>query len=349
MNEHPQRTESEGGSRRDFLSAGVAAGAALGLAAAAGAEEAPSKGLPSRPLGKTGVKVSMLCLGGWHIGDVKDKNEAIKIMHAALDEGLTFFDNAWDYHDGGSEEIMGKALAMGGKRQKCFLMTKNCARDAKTTRQHIEDSLRRLRTDHIDLMQFHEINYDNDPDWIVERGALAELLKAQKAGKVRFVGFTGHKDPHIHLKMLDKYKWDTVQMPINVCDWFYRSFVHQVVPEANKRGVAPIGMKSLGGGSNHKGRLVTEGVCTVAEARRYSLSQPIASLVVGIDSMEVLKQDLANARAFKPLTEAERDKLLAKVKSVAGDGRHERFKSTQLFDGPYHRKQHHMTEKDVQG
>jgi aryl-alcohol dehydrogenase-like predicted oxidoreductase len=347
MNEHPQRTEPEGSSRRDFLAAGVGAGA-LGLAAA-GADEAPSKGLPTRPLGKTGVNVSILCLGGWHIGDVKDKDEAIKIMHAALDEGLTFFDNAWDYHDGGSEEIMGKALAMDGKRKKCFLMTKNCARDAKTTRQHVEDSLRRLRTDHIDLMQFHEINYDNDPDWIVERGALAELLKAQKAGKVRFVGFTGHKDPHIHLKMLAKHKWDTVQMPMNVCDYFYRSFVHLVVPEANKRGIAPIGMKSLAGGSSHKGRLVTEKVCTVAEARRYALSQAIASLVVGIDSMEVLKQDLANARAFKPLREEERDKLLAKVKPVAGDGRHERFKSTQLFDGIYHRKQHHLTEKDIQG
>ncbi len=176
------------------------------------------------------MKVSMICLGGWHIGDVKDKKEAIKIMHAAIDEGLTFFDNAWDYHDGGSEEIMGKALAQDGKRKKVFLMTKNCARDASGTRKHLEDSLRRLKTDVIDLWQFHEINYDNDPEWIVEKGALAEALKAQKEGKVRFIGFTGHKSPHIHQIMLDNHPWDTVQMPINICDYFYRSFAKEIVP-----------------------------------------------------------------------------------------------------------------------
>jgi len=148
---------------------------------------------------------------------------------------------------------------------------------------------------------------------------------------------------------LDVHKWDTVQMPINVCDYFYRSFVHDVVPEANRREVGVIGMKSLGGGADHKGRLPTNKVCTAEEARRYALSQPIASLVVGIDSMAVLKQDLATARAFKPMSEEERDRLLARVKAVAGDGRHERFKSTQLFDGPYHRKQHGLTEKEVQG
>src|SRR5204863_9362885 len=197
----------------------------LGLAAGSEGADDSAQGLPTRPLGKTGERVSMLCLGGWHIGSVKDEKEAIRIMHAALDNGLTFFDNAWDYHDGGSEEIMGKALAMDGKRKKCFLMTKNCARDAKGTRQHLEDSLRRLKTDVLDLWQFHEINYDNDPDWVVEKGALAEALKAQKEGKVRFLGYTGHKSPHIHLKMIARHAWDTVQMPINVCDWFYRSFV----------------------------------------------------------------------------------------------------------------------------
>jgi predicted aldo/keto reductase-like oxidoreductase len=333
--------------RREFLATSLAAGAALG--SLAGAEKGADQGLPTRPLGKTGVNVSMLCLGGWHIDSVKDQAEAIRIMHAALDEGLTFFDNAWDYHDGGSEEIMGKALAMDGKRQKCFLMTKNCARDAKGTRQHLEDSLRRLKTDHLDLWQFHEINYDNDPDWIIEKGALAEALKAQKEGKVRFLGFTGHKSPHIHLKMLPRHKWDTVQMPINACDPQYRSFIKQVVPEANKLGIGCIGMKSLGGGSDHKGRFVVEKVCTVEEARTFALSQAIATLVVGIDSMEVLRQDLAVARAFKPLSEEAVAKLMAKVEPVAGDGRHERFKSTQLFDGPYHRKQHGLTEEEVKG
>jgi predicted aldo/keto reductase-like oxidoreductase len=207
---------------------------------------------------------------------------------------------------------MGKALAMSGKRNKVFLMTKNCARDAQGTRQHLEDSLRRLQTDHLDLWQFHEINYDNDPDWIIEGGALAEALKAQKEGKVRFIGFTGHKSPHIHLKMLDKHRWDTVQMPINVCDYFYRSFAHLVVPQANQRGIAPIGMKALGGGSDHKGRLVAANVCTVEEARRYALSQPIASLVCGIDSMDVLNQDIGIARSFKPLEGPELAALLAR-------------------------------------
>ena len=327
----------------------MAAGAALGLAAAADAADADRKGLATRSLGKTGERVSLICLGGWHIGSVKDPAEAVKIMHAAIDNGLTFFDNAWDYHDGGSEVVMGKALAVEGKRKKCFLMTKNCGRDAKVVRQHLEDSLKRLRTDVIDLMQFHEINYDNDPDWIVEKGGLGVLLEAKKAGKIRFLGFTGHKDPRIHLAMLSKHKWDTVQMPINVCDFHYRSFARTVVPEANKKGIAVIGMKSLGGGSAGKGRLVSAGVCTVEEARNYALSQPIASLVVGIDSRKVLEQDLKIARNFKPLTEDELRKLLAKVKEVAGDGRHERFKSTQMFDGPYHQAQHGLTKKDVEG
>jgi predicted aldo/keto reductase-like oxidoreductase len=335
-----------GNTRRQFLQASLAT-ASVGLAAA-GADDAAGKGLATRPLSKTGVKVSMLCLGGWHIGSVKDEQEAITIMQTALDEGMTFFDNAWDYHDGRSEELMGKALASGGRRQKCFLMTKNCARDGKGTRQHLEDSLRRLKTDVLDLWQFHEINYDNDPDWIMERGALAEALKAQKEGKVRFLGFTGHKSPHIHLKMLKLHAWDTVQLPINVCDHHYRSFVREVVPEANKRGVGVLGMKSLGGGANGKGRFPTENVCTVEEARRYALSQDIATLVVGIDSMQVLKQDLATARAFKSLADAELKQLLAKVKPVAGDGRHERFKSTQFFDGPYHLQQHGLTKEQVE-
>jgi len=325
-------------SRRDFLQAGIAGAAAIGIAGIA--EGADAKGIATRPLGKTGVNVSLVCLGGWHIGAVKDEKEAIKIMHAAIDEGITFFDNAWDYHDGGSELVMGKALATGGKRKQVFLMTKNCDRDAKGSRKHLEDSLKRLQTDVIDLWQFHEINYDNDPDWVLEKGGLAEALKAQKEGKVRFIGFTGHKDPHIHLSMLKRHKWDTVQMPINVCDYHYRSFAGQVVPEANKLGIGVIGMKSLGGGADHAGRLVVEKVCGVEEARRYALSQPISSLVIGIDSMKVLQQDVANARNFKPMTEAEMKALRDKVKESATDGRHERFKSTQVFDGPYHQKQH---------
>jgi uncharacterized protein len=334
-------------SRREFLQATLTGAAALGLGGTAGAGEGASEGLPTRELGKTGVRVSIIALGGWHIGAVKGPAEAIKVMHAAADNGLTFFDNAWDYHDGGSEEIMGRALAQGGYRKKVFLMTKNCERDARGTRKNLEDSLRRLRTDVIDLWQFHEINYDNDPDWVVEKGGLAEALRAQREGKVRFLGFTGHKDPRIHLAMLGKHRWDTVQMPVNVCDHFYRSFQRQVVPEAVKRKVAPIGMKSLGGGQ--PGRLVAARVCSAEEAIRYALSQDIASLVTGIDSMRVLEQNLGIARGFQKMSEEEQRALRDRVKGVAGDGRHERFKSTQFFDGPYHQKQHGLTKEQVEG
>lgn len=303
--------------------------------------------IPTRPLGKTGANVSIICLGGWHIGQpaIGDA-EAERIMHAAVDEGVTFFDNAWDYHDGRSEEIMGKALATGGRRQKVFLMTKNCGRDAEHSRQHLEDSLRRLKTDVIDLWQFHEVNYDNDPEWIVERGALAFALEAQKAGKVRFIGFTGHKAPHIFLKMLGTYDhWDTCQLPVNVCDYFYRSSIHEVMPELKKRNVAAIGMKSLGGGNMEAGgQIPGGGVATADECIRFALSQDIASLVVGVDSMKVLMQDVEIARNFKPMEKAEADALLARVKTVAGDGRFEPSKSTQLFDGPYHRRQHGFAE-----
>jgi len=335
--------------RREFLQTAAVGGAALGLGATAFADDGKGKGLPTRALGKTKVNVSILCLGGWHIGSVKNQQEAIKIMHAAIDEGLTFFDNAWDYHDGGSETIVGKALAQGGKRKRVFLMTKNCARDAKGTREHLEQSLKRLQTDHLDLWQFHEINYDNDPDWIIERGALKEALRAQKEGKVRFLGFTGHKSPHIHMSMLPRHTWDTVQMPVNVLDYHYRSFIRQVIPEAQKRNIAPIGMKSLGGGSNNQGRFVVEKVCSPEEALNFALSQRIASLVVGIDSMKVLQQNLAIARAFPALNAAALAKLVERVRPHAGDGRHERFKSTQFFDGIYHQRQHNITREHVEG
>jgi predicted aldo/keto reductase-like oxidoreductase len=336
--------------RRDFLHT-TAAGAAVGLAAVAegGDENGAGTGLPQRRLGRTGQNVSILCLGGWHIGSVKDDQEAIRIMHAAIDEGLTFFDNAWDYHDGRSEELMGRALAANGRRKRVFLMTKNCARDAMGTRQHLEDSLRRLQTDVIDLWQFHEINYDNDPDWIVERGALAEALRAQKEGKIRFIGFTGHKSPDIHLSMLPRHQWDTVQMPVNVCDVHYRSFIRRVIPEAEKRNIAVIGMKSLGGGADRVGRFPSEKVCTHEEARVFALSQPIATLVVGIDSMDVLRQDIRVARNFKPMDQQARERLVARVRTVATDGRHERFKSTQFFDGPYHQRQHGFVPPAMNG
>ena len=203
------------------------------------ADDATAKGIPTRPLGKTGVNVSILCLGGWHIGDVKDKDEAVKIMHTALDEGMTFFDNCWDYHDGGSEEIMGKALAAdGGKwRKKCFLMTKVCSREAQgrplaDRGQPAAAPDRRHRPDADARDQLGQRPRVGGR----EGRARPSCSRCQKEGKVRFVGFTGHKSPHIHLKMMPVHKWDTVQMPINVCDHFYRSFAQQVIPAAKKQG-----------------------------------------------------------------------------------------------------------------
>jgi aryl-alcohol dehydrogenase-like predicted oxidoreductase len=327
--------------RRQFLTE-VSAGAtiaALGADVLAGQQPASAAGLPTRVLGRTGERVSIVCLGGWHIGAVPSKDEAIRIMHAAIDEGLTFFDNCWDYHDGGSEEVMGRALA-GGRRTKCFLMTKNCERDYEGSKRCLDDSLRRLQTDHLDLWQFHEMVYDSDPDWVFEKGGLRAALEAQKAGKVRYIGFTGHKDPRIHLAMLDKpYEWATSQMPINALDVHYRSFQKNVVPACLKKQVGVIGMKGFGGGD---GILRNAGL-TAGEAYRYALSQPVASQVVGLTSMDQLKAIVALAREFKPMPQGDQKALTDRVKDVAGDGRFERFKSTQMFDGPVHRRQHGFT------
>ena len=324
--------------RREFL-AQAAAGvtlAALAQDVLATQSTASATGLPTRALGRTGQQVSILCLGGWHIGSLKNDAEAIRIMHAAIAEGLTFFDNAWDYHDGGSEDLMGRALA-GGKRQQVYLMTKNCERDYEGSMRCLDDSLRRLRTDHIDLWQFHEIIYDSDPDWVFEKGGIKAAIEARKAGKVRHIGFTGHKDPRIHLAMLDKpFQWDTSQMPINVLDAHYRSFQKQVVPACLKRAVGVIGMKGFGGGSGIAGKAGL----SAAEAYRYALSQPVASQVVGITSMEHLLQNVALARTFSPMTRVEQTALADRVRDVAADGRFELFKSSQMFDGPVHRRQH---------
>ena len=330
-------------SRREFFEYALGSTLAASLAGQVLAQTSTSStGIPTRVLGRTKERVSIICLGGWHIGAVQDKNEAIRIMHAALDEGITFFDNAWDYHNGRSEEWMGEALASGGKRNKVFLMTKNCERDYQGSMKDLDESLRRLRTDRIDLWQFHEMVYDSDPDWVIEKGGLKAALEAQKAGKVRYIGFTGHKDPRIHLKMLGKdHPWDTAQMPINVMDAHYRSFQKDVVPVCLQKNVGVIGMKSLAGGSP-RGRIPEAAGVTAQECIRYSLSLPVSSLVVGIMSMEDLKQDVGIARGFKPMPDAEKMTLLSRVREEARDGRHEMFKSTQIFDGPHHRKQHNF-------
>ena len=322
--------------RREFLKA-TATGltlAGIGSPVVAAQQESPA-GIPTRPLGKTGEKVSILGLGGWHIGSLPEQ-EAISVMHEAIDEGVTFFDNAWDYHAGGSEETMGKALSTGGRRDKVFLMAKDCARDYEGSKQHLEDSLRRLRTDRIDLWQFHEINYPEDPRWIYERGALRAAQEAKKEGKVRYIGFTGHKDIKFHLGMLSKpFDWDAVQMPINILDAHYRSFQRKVVPECNQRQIGVIGMKGLASGD-----IPNEVGINAETCRRYALSLPISTLVCGVASRKDLRQDLAVAREFKPMSAAEITELLAKTEDEGREGRYERFKTTGMFDGPYHNQQH---------
>ena len=328
-------------SRRDFVREAAAVSAAtLARRVIAQTSSASTSGIPTRQLGKTGQRVSIVSLGGWHIRAIKDDAEAIRVMHAAMDEGINFFDNAWDYHDGAAEEIMGKVLAMDGRRNKIFLMTKNCERDYKGSMKCLEESLRRLRTDHLDLWQFHELVYDNDPDWIFEKGGIKAALEARKAGKVRFIGFTGHKDPRIHLKMLGKpHEWDAAQMPINIMDAQYRSFQGEVVPECLKKRVGVIGMKGLAGGYP-EGRLPSKAGLTVADCYRFCLSQPVATQVIGVTSMAQLKETVAIARAFRPMTSQENSALLARTREEATDGRHELFKSSKAFDSPHHRKQH---------
>ncbi len=335
----PNSSTSPKPSRREFLqaSAGLAAGA-LVAAESAAAPVTNSGGIPLRPLGRTGENVTMICLGGYHSSVHPDENDSIRLIQRAIDEGITFLDNAWDYHDGRAEERMGKAISQGNRRDKVFLMTKCCGRTAQDAQSNLEDSLRRLRTDHLDLWQFHEIVYDNDPEWIFDSGGAIECaLKAKEQGKIRYLGFTGHKDPSIHLKMLEKpYQWATVQMPLNVMDGQFRSFQHKVVPVLNQRGIAPIGMKSLGG----TGKMVSDGVVSVDDALRYVFSLPIATLVSGIDSEKVLEQNLKIVREFKPMTADEKTAVEAKVRAYAGDGRFELFKTSKVFDGPFHRKQH---------
>ena len=327
-------------SRRDFVGNSVKGAAAVALAAPILTQPANAQGggLPMRALGKTGADVSVLCLGGWHIGFAaqQDEAEAIRIMHAAVDEGMTFFDNAWDYHDGYSEIVMGKALATDGRRDKVFLMTKGCDRDYAGAMRCIDESLKRLQTDYLDLWQFHEIVYDNDPDWVFEQGGIQAAIEAKQAGKIRHIGFTGHRDPRIHQTMLDKpFDWETVQLPINMMDAQFRSFLNEIVPQCVDRGAGVIGMKTLGGGVITGQAGISADTCI-----RYALSQPVSSIVVGITSMDELQQNAATARSFTPMPDVDQAALLASVKDVAGDGRYELYKTTQRMDGPYHVKQH---------
>ena len=275
---------------------------------------ASATGLPTRLLGRTNVRVPIIGIGGWHLGAIKDESDAIHLMHAAIDEGLTFFDNAWDYQDGHAEEVMGKALAMDRRRDKVFLMTKNCNRDYAGSMKCLEDSLRRLQTDHLDLWQFHECNYDNDPDWVFETGGIEAALEARRAGKVRFIGFTGHKDPRIHLKMLAKpHDWDAAQMPVNLMDAHYRSFLNDVVPVCLAKNTGVIGMKGLGGGWPN-GRFLSDAGLTPEECYRFCLSLPVSVQVMGINTLAQLQQDIQIVRGFVPMTAAEMENALEALK-----------------------------------
>jgi predicted aldo/keto reductase-like oxidoreductase len=296
--------------------------------------------IPQRQLGTTGVLVSAIGLGGYHLVLASSEREGIRIAHAAIDAGVTFMDNAWEYHDGTSEQIMGKALA--DRRDRVFLMTKVCThgRDKREAMRQLEQSLRRLKTDYLDLWQIHECAYYNDPDRHFRRGGVVEALtEAKRQGKVRFVGFTGHKDPRIHLAMLaHDYPFDTCQLPLNCFDNSFeeRSFERQVLPQLIRRGIAPIGMKSLGG----EGRQVKEKVITAEEGLRYAMSLPVATTVSGIDSMKVLRQNLKVAVGFTPMSERQMNALRRRVRKEAADGRFELYKTTAKMEGPVGRKQH---------
>ncbi len=294
--------------------------------------------IPKRPLGKTGIQVSALGLGGFHLGSAESDQEANAIVAQALDAGINFFDNAWEYHDGKSEVRLGNALK--GKRDQAIVMTKVCTHGRKkdVAMRMLEESLNRLQTDHIDVWQVHEVVYYNDPDLIFAKDGVIEALEmAKKQGKVRFVGFTGHKDPAIHPKMLSHgYAFDTVQMPLNCFDASYRSFETQVLPEVNRRGMAALGMKSMGG----SGEAVKNGAVTAAEALRYAMSLPVAVTISGMESMGVLKQNLEVASGIQPASPSELSALRNRVKMYASDGRFELFKSTVKYDGALGREQH---------
>jgi aryl-alcohol dehydrogenase-like predicted oxidoreductase len=299
--------------------------------------------IPLRPFGNSGVQISALGLGGHHLGDAEDENTAIQICHEAVDGGITFFDNCWEYNRGKSENWMGKGLK--GIRDKVFLMTKVCThgRDAALATQMLEQSLRRLQTDHLDLWQIHAVSYDNDPDLFIRPGGAAEALtKAKQEGKVRFVGFTGHKAPELHLKMLATgFPFDSVQMPLNPFDSNFHSFEQLVLPELNRRNIAALGMKPFTGkGEPLKKGLLGLGVLTPEEALRYAMSLPVTTTITGMEKPEILKQNLQIAQSFTPMSPAEMDALRQRCADYAADGRYEHYKVSLQFDNPETRLAH---------
>ena len=352
VDQHRQSEESQATpeiERRSFIQAGLAsAGTVLAtsvlpspiVSAAVPPQmtNSAAEQIPRRTFGTTGEQVSIMGLGGYHLGIVQSPDLAVRLIQEAVDAGVTFFDNAWEYNNHRSEEWMG--LGLQGKRDKVFLMSKVCThgRDKNVAMQQLEESLKRLGTDHLDLWQIHEVIYENDPDLHFAKGGVVEALdEAKKQGKVRFVGFTGHKSPAIHLKMLaHDYPFDSVQMPLNCFDATYRSFEQQVLPELQRRGIAALGMKSLGG----DGQPIQYGVVRAEEALRYAMSLPVATTICGIDSMDVLRQNVGIARGFKPMSPQEMLALRERCRPSSGDGHHELFKTTKKYDGKVGREQH---------
>jgi len=335
--------------RRRFLQAGLAATGTVLAAATSPSSVATATGslamtntgpdeIPRKPLGRTGEHVSIIGVGGYHVGTMRARDDAVRLVQEAVDAGVRFFDNAWEYNDHRSEEWMG--LGLQGRRDKVFLMTKVCThgRSKDVAMQQLEQSLKRLRTDRLDLWQIHEVIYENDPDLHFANGGVIEALdEAKRQGKVRFVGFTGHKNPAIHLKMLaHNYPFDAVQMPLSCFDANYRSFEQQVLPELERRGIAALGMKSLGG----DGQPILHGVVGAEEALRYAMSLPVATTISGMDSLDVLRQNVAIARGFTPMSPAEMQALRQRCQSFAADGHLELYKSTKKYDGGVGREQH---------
>jgi uncharacterized protein len=286
-----------------------------------------------RDLGRTGEKVSVIGLGGYHLGKQADPAESVRLVRAAIDRGITFMDNCWDYNDGISEVRMGQALR-DGYRSKVFLMSKMDGRTKEAYNLQLEQSLGRLQTDVIDLVQFHEVIRLEDPDRIFARGgALEAAIAAREAGKIRYIGFTGHKDPMVHLRMLDMaqqhgFHFDTVQMPINVMDAHFRSFTREVMPVAIQQEIGVLAMKTFG---DHF--ILDSKVVAPVEALHYSMTQPVSVVITGIDSMPVLDQALTAVKTFQPMTQQQVTALLDRTRDAAVDGRFELFKTTAHFDG----------------
>ncbi len=336
--------------RRDFLKTATAAGvgaatatSSTALGQGAGEQQGARKaGVVTRPmspdmqyrdLGTTGEKVSAIGLGGYHVGKQTDAAESVRLIHAAIDRGITFMDNCWDYNEGTSELRMGEALT-GGYRQKVFQMTKIDGRTAKEYNRQLEQSLSRLRMDTIDLVQFHEVIRLEDPDRIfAPGGAMEAAVAARQAGKIRYIGFTGHKDPYVLLRMLEvakqhNFHFDTVQMPINVMDAHFRSFAKDVMPVANQQGIGVLAMKTFG---DHF--ILDSNTVQPLEALQYGLSQPVSVVITGIDSMPILDQAMASVKNFKPMSEPQMAAILERTKEAAMTGNFELFKTSQHFDG----------------